>query len=367
MEPSVQHTLQTVILISLFLGLFPTRSPFLKSKSFKFHWASVGTIIAVLALALSCLNTFGAIYSIRKNLRTEAQAFKLVLILTPALAMIYAVLARLAAIVFCSKLVSLIEIFGELQAIFSQDGYVNRRIRRWRSWFTVGFCLILGFTAVCHVWVHAVAVLTGDRSNPLTSVALRHEMHAVQKFLLIFGYSNPIVIEKITVALILCFGDHLLRIHEQMSYMLQHQLEASGTIVQFDWNGNDQKFSYSYLQAFGKLKTCFQIYTDVLGRQSLLILVETITMVTYSTYFMLWPTDGSINPLMLPAALLSPALMLWIGNSMEKQVRMHYTCFWTHFVYGTVYFLQVKERRQKIEDTLANVRMRRQEGPYEVF
>ena len=320
MEPYVLHTLQASILITWLVGLFPTKNPLFTSKNFKFGFFSAGTLLAVPPLALSCLNIFGALYSFHINLRDQhPQAYKLVVVFSTSIALTYAALARFLGVLFCSKLVSLVKLLEELRILCSKNGYLGEgRATRWKSRLTVVFCLILAFTTAGHVWVYAAAVLTGDRSNPLTALAFKNRVRPFQKFVLIFGYSNPIVTQNVLLALTLCIGNYLLRLHEQISHTLLYNLENSGRIV--DYNMNGHKFCQSYMEVFGKLKACFRIYSDVLGLQSFLIIVENLALTTYCTYFILWPMDGLIHPITLPAALLTPGLMLWIGNSMENQV-----------------------------------------------
>ena len=363
MEKYIQRTLQASILISWFLGLFPTRNALLTSKNFIFTWFSAGAIIAFATLLASCLNVIGVLYSFHSKLDIQPQALKLVVISVTVIAVTYTALARFCSLIFCSKLVTLIRLLEELRILCSQGSYARRGSRmRWRSRLTAVACVFLGLITVCHIRIHTVAVLTGDITNPLTALAFKRGVDGFRKLFLIFGYCNPIVTTNIIVALVLCIGNYLLWVHEQISIMLQYNLETSAPIL--DSNRNGQKLWLQYMQMFGKLKTCFQIYMDVLGRQSLLILVETVATVTYSTYFVLWPMDGSVSALSVPAALLTPALILWVGNTLENQVTTAPLVYPYSFHYYV--FFKVNEYRQKIEDALANALICKQGARSEV-
>ena len=347
MERHVQYTLQVAVLISWLLGLFPTRNAFLTSKNFRFVGCSVGTGIAAATLVLSCFQIGGATYAFSVGTHTNSQASQLAIIFATFSALTYAALARFCSLIFCSKLVTLMRLLQEVRALRLPSGYGGVESRgRWKGWLTVGICIMLGIMIVSHVWAQAVAVITVDLSNPLAAMTLRREPYPIEIFVMIFGYSNAVMTEKVIVALSLCLGYNLLSAHEQISSILQYNLEISGTIMDYNYKGKDGKFWYSFMQVFDKLRTCFQIYTDVLGFQSFLIIAQNIGEVTYSTYFMLWPMDGNLSLLALPAALVNPTLILWIGNCMENQV---------------------KDYRQKIEDALSNARMRKHGDRSEVL
>ena len=320
MEPCVQYALRVTIFVFWGVGLLPAQSAFFASKKFRFKWFSLGTIIASVSLILSCVNIYGAILMMRA-LHDQSPAFKLAFIFGTTSALVSAALARFVSFMLCSKLVSLLHLLEEIRIYcFESSSIAYESKVRQNGRLTVGFCLILGLTVVLYVWFRTTQVIMGNTSNPLIAVTLKQEFSVVYKFGLIFAYCNPVVTQRVIIALLLCLGHYLLWAHEQISQMLQHNLKTAGTAVECNSNGTEVKFGLLHMQVFEKLKTCFQMYTDVLGRQIFLIIVGGIGMVTFSIYFMLWPGDGQISPLALPAALLNPALILWIGNCVENQV-----------------------------------------------